>query len=48
VDVNNACLLVKDLVIYCTPIALIINLTQFGANAILSAITGRGLRLNGR
>lgn len=47
-DVNNACILVRDLVLYCTPVALIINLTQFGANAILSAITGRGLRLNGK
>lgn len=47
-DVNNACMLVRDLVLYCTPVALIINLTQFGANAILSAITGRGLRLNGK
>lgn len=47
-DVVNACQLIKEIVAYCTPIALVINLTQFGVNAILSAITGRGLRLNGK
>lgn len=30
------------------PPALLINLTAWGANCLLSAITGRGLRLNGK
>lgn len=32
----------------CVAPALLINLTQWGANVILSAITGRGLRLSGK
>lgn len=38
----------KELLTLCAPCALIICLTQFGVNAIISAATGRGIRLNGK
>lgn len=38
----------RDLLYLCGPCALVINLVQFGTNAIISAATGRGIRLNGK
>lgn len=38
----------KYLLMLCAPCALVISLTQLGVNALLSAITGRGIRLNGK
>lgn len=38
----------RELLLICAPCALIINFTQFGVNALISAITGRGIRLNGK
>lgn len=38
----------RYLISYCAAPALIINLTQFGVNALICAITGKGLRLNGK
>lgn len=36
------------LVNYCAPAALIINLSSWGANVIIGAVSGRGLHLDGR
>lgn len=38
----------KELLFICAPCALVINLVQFGANALISAATGKGIRLNGK
>lgn len=36
------------LISYCAPCALLINLTSWGVNVIIGAVTGRGLNLDGR
>lgn len=46
--IADASVMLLYLVKMCAAPALLINLTQFGVNAFLSAITGRGLRLDGR
>lgn len=38
----------KELLILCAPSALMINFVQFGVNALISAITGKGIKLNGK
>lgn len=38
----------KYLLMLCAPCALVINLVQFGANAVISAATGKGIKLNGK
>lgn len=37
-----------ELITYCAPAALMINLTSWGVNVLIGAITGRGLHLDGR
>lgn len=36
------------LVSYCAPAALIINISAWGTNVIIGAVSGRGLHLDGR
>lgn len=47
-QVNEIVNLMIYLVSYCAPCALVINLTAWGVNVIIGAITGRGLNLDGR
>lgn len=47
-SVADVSLFLKELLTYCVPCALLINLTQFAVNAVISAIMGKGIRLNGK
>lgn len=44
-SVNDIGEIMKFLVIYCAPCALVVNLVGYGAKVILGAITGKGLVL---
>lgn len=37
--------IVRELVVYCTPAAFIINIVGWGSRVIIEAASGKGLRL---
>lgn len=47
-NVQNACQLVSQIVIYSLPLAMVINLAEIAVNAIVCAATGRGFRLRAK
>lgn len=47
-SIADASQMLAYMITLCAPTALLINLVQFGVNALLSALTGRGLKLNGK
>ncbi len=47
-SLQDASELLAYLISYCAPAALLINLTSWGANVIIGAVTGKGLNLDGR
>lgn len=47
-EVIDAVSLMSYLVRYCAPPALIINLTAWAVSVAIGAMTGRGLKLDGR
>lgn len=46
--VEDISAVLRYLIAFCAAPALIINLTQFGVNALICAVTGKGLKLNGK
>lgn len=43
--IADASQVMLQLVSYCMPTAFIINIVSWGCNAILSAVTGKGIKL---